>query len=243
MSYYRHPPHRFSGSGIGLPPLTPMVRTIMIVCGSVWGAQFLMWPLLRITPLSVWLGLIPDKVLGGQVWLPFTYMWLHAEFSPFHLLFNLLFLWMFGGELERAWGGRAFLRYYLVCGVGGGLFILVGGLLSDPSTVTIGASGAIYGLILAYGMMFSQRVILFMMIFPMKSRTFAIVMFLVSFVFTIGYSRSGISHIAHLGGMVVGYLYLKRAWRIGEFSQELRWRLRRRKFKVMPPRDEDRWIN
>jgi len=242
MSYYRHPPRRVYGSGIGLPPFTPMVRAIMIVAGSVWGVQFLVGPLFRITYLSAWLGLAPDKVLGGQVWLPFTYMWLHSELMPFHLLFNLLFLWMFGGELEQLWGGRAFLRYYLVCGVGAGLFILASGLLGNPSTVTIGASGAIYGLIMAFGMVFSERTILFMMIFPMKGRTFAGVMFLLSFVFTLGYSGGGISHIAHLGGMVVGYLYLKRAWRVGSFFRELRWKLRRRKFKVMPP-DEDRWVN
>ena len=84
--------------------------------------------------------------------------------------------------------------------------------------------------------------LLFMLIFPMRARTFAWIMFAVTFVFTLGHSAGGVSHVAHLGGMVVGYLYLKRAWRLREFLDELRWKLRRRKFKVMPPKDDD-WIH
>jgi membrane associated rhomboid family serine protease len=243
MSFYRQGPYRTYGTSIGIPPLTPMVRAIMIACAAVWVAQLLLECVLRLVPLSQIFGLVPALVFQGGLWQPVTYLWLHSPVDPFHLLFNMLFLWILGGDLERHWGGRAFLRYYLVCGIGAGLFIALAGLFANPGVPTIGASGAIFGLILAYGMIFSERVILFMMIFPMKARTFAWVMFAVTFFYTFGHASSGISHIAHLGGMVVGYLYLKRAWRLGEFFQELRWRLRRRKFKVMPPRDDDRWVN
>jgi membrane associated rhomboid family serine protease len=247
MSFYRHTPYRPTG-GIALPPLTPMVRIIMIVSGVVWALQFVLW-MFKVSqppfdPLTDAFGLFPAKVIGGWLWQPFTYMWLHAADQPFHILLNMLFLWMLGGDLERHWGGRAFLRYYLVCGIGAGVFITVGGFLpsADPWVPTVGASGAIYGIILAFGKVFADRVILFMLIFPMRARTFAWVMFAVTFVFTLQSSSSAVSHVAHLGGMVVGYLYLKRAWRLKPFIDELRWKMRRRKFKVMPPKDDD-WIH
>ena len=187
MSYYRSPPQRPSG-GIGFPPLTPMVRTIMIINGVIWAAQFLLGPVMGVAGLSRILGLVPALVLQGWVWQPITYMWLHSSTDPFHIILNMLFLWMLGGDLERHWGSRAFLRYYLVCGIGAGLFITVGGLFQNPLIPTVGASGAVYGLILAFGKVFSERVILFMLIFPMRARTFAWIMFAVTFVFTLQHS-------------------------------------------------------
>lgn len=249
MSYYRNPPHRGSGVHLGLPSMTPVNKALMIACGAVWVVQFL----LRFVPgapsLEYWLGVVPRMVAGGAIWQPFTYMFLHSPADPFHIILNMLMLWMIGGELERHWGGRRYLTYYLVCGVGAGLFVVAQGLLrasSDPlaaSVETIGASGAIYGLVLAYGMIFADRVFLFMMIFPMRARTFAWILFAVSFLSNFSQGRDRLSHIAHLGGMVVGWLYLKRAWRIGDLFRELKWKIRRRRFKVMPPGDGDRWIH
>jgi membrane associated rhomboid family serine protease len=198
---------------------------------------------------SVVFGLVPVYVIRGTaelpfpwLWQPFTYMWLHSPFDPFHILLNMLFVWMMGGDLERHWGGQGFLRYYLVTGVGAGVFITLGGALTGQVIPTLGASGAVYGLFIAFGMIFSQRIILFMMIFPMRARTFAWVMFGVSFFFTFTHSAGPVSHVAHLGGAVVGFLYLKRAWRVRPWIDELRWKLKRRKFKVMPPKDDD-WIH
>jgi membrane associated rhomboid family serine protease len=156
---------------------------------------------------------------------------------------NLLILWMVGGDLERHFGGRRYFTYYTVCGVGAGLFVFVAGLLTEPGLPTIGASGAIYGLLLAYGMVFSERVILFMLIFPMRARTLSWILFAIAFVSAWGQSTSGVSHIAHLGGMIVGYLYLKKAWRLSDLYREIRWKLRRRKFRVTSPGDDDRWVN
>jgi membrane associated rhomboid family serine protease len=154
---------------------------------------------------------------------------------------------MFGSELERLWGPRAFLRYYLVCGVGAGIAAVVFGLFVPGgwTSQTIGASGAIFGLIVAYGVVFAERTILFMLIFPMKARTLAMIMFAIAFISTIRPTGGNVSHISHLGGAVVGFLYLKRAWRVGDFYRELRWRIRRRRFKVMQSQqdDFDRWVN
>lgn len=244
MGYYRTPPTRPYGAGGfgGVPQVTPMNRTLMIVCGSVWLVQLVL-RLAAQVDLAPWLGLVPQFVVRGFVWQPFTYLFLHSTFDIFHLLFNLLMLWMIGGELERYWGSRRYLIYFFVCGVGAGLFVVAQGLLLDVAGVTIGASGAIYGLILAYGLVFSDRVILFMMIFPMRARTLAIVLFAVAFLSNLSRPQGGISHVAHLGGMVVGWLYLKRAWRVGDLVREIRWRVRRRRLRVMAPKDDDRWLH
>ena len=127
--------------------------------------------------------------------------------------------------------------------MGAAVFIIVLGLFASPNIPTVGASGAIYGVIMAYGIIFAQRTILFMMIFPMKARTFSMILFAIAFIST--FDRvGGVSHVAHLGGAVTGYLYLKRAWRFGDFYREMRWKVKRRRFKVMPPSDQDdHWIN
>ncbi len=246
MSYYRHPPRRFQGPGgaqIGVPPLTPVVKTLIIICGGIWLLQFILasmsW---GAGLLEIWLGVTPALVITrGMIWQPFTYMFLHSQEALSHILMNMLFLYMFGGELERQWGSRGFLIYYLVCGTGAGVIVVLTGILSAATAgrATIGASGAIYGLILAYGMLFSNRVILFLMFFPMRVRTFAWIAFGIAFLSALGRANTGTSHIAHLGGGLVGYLYLKRVWRFGEFYRELKWKLQRRKFKVIPPDDQD----
>jgi len=253
MSYYRQGPYRPSGSGVGIavPPFFGWVKRIVIACAAIWVVQ----TLFRGIPFAVWLGVVPDLVVfRGFVWQPLTYMFLHAPGDVFHIGFNMLMLWMFGSELERTWGGRAFLRYYLACGIGGGVFAVALGLLvpafgGSPfagQAATIGASGAVYGLLIAFGTVFAERTVMVMLMFPMKARTMALIFFGLTFLFTISGTGGGVSHVAHLGGAVVGFLVLKRAWRVGPFLRDLRWRIRRRRFKVMPPSDRDdfdRWVN
>lgn len=250
MSYYRQGPHRSWGGGglrIGTPELTPMVRAIIIACTAVWVLQFALY--LADFAIEPWLGLVPFAVFHGFVWQPLTYMFLHQASDPFHLLFNMLMLWMFGGELERFWGSRRFLRFYLICGLGAGLItVLFNGLVLPRAArlATVGASGAIYGLFVAYGVIFAERIVLFMMLFPMRARTMAWVMMAVTFCSTLAQPLGGVAHIAHLGGGLVGYLLVKRAWRLRELWASLRWSLRRRRFKVMPRSgfdDRDRWVN
>ena len=257
MSYYRQGPFRPGGAGmsIGVPPVTPYLKALMVACGLVWLLQVLLtfvgFQLGGLTFEQIF-GVVPWRVVRGMIWQPLTYAFLHDPHSPMHLLFNLLFLWMFGGELERFWGSRAFLRFYLISAVGGGVFITLMGLLGrslgSPEALaasTIGASGALFGLIMAYGMIFGDRTVLFMLLFPMKARTMAMILFAVAFFYTFTGSGGNVSHVGHLGGALTGYLYLKRVWRLGNFYRELRWRLRRRRFKVMsqePRDDHDRWV-
>jgi len=160
-----------------------------------------------------WFGLNPEKVIFGlRIWQPFTYMFLHA--GLWHIGINMLMLWMFGSELENLWGRKEFLRFYFVSGVGAGVFSLVPyfiGVLTGyqgyiPSI--IGASGAIYGILLAYAVTYPDRTVLVYMIVPVKVKYLMLFMGVMTFM-SVG-NGDGISHITHLGGLVVGWIYLRR---------------------------------
>jgi membrane associated rhomboid family serine protease len=180
---------------------------------------------------------IPD--ISFQVWQPLTYLFLHG--GILHLGFNMFMLWMFGTQLERQWGAREFLRYYFICGIGAAAMTCLLAIPFAPfRSPTIGASGAILGLLLAYGYLWPNNQILVWGIFPMRAWTMVMIfggVELYSLVFAGG--QSNIAYAAHVGGMLVGYLYLKRAWRLGSLFSDLRWRLRRRRFRVMDRRDDD----
>ena len=246
MSYYRSAPPRGGwggGESLGLPAVTPVNKALMIACGVVWGAQVLLGPFLGWVDLSPFLGLVPVAVVHGWLWQLVTYAFLHSPVMYSHNLFNLLMMWMIGGDLERHWGGRKYLTYWLVCGIGAGVCVTLAGAFRGVTTPTIGASGAIYGVLLAYGTIFAERRLLFMLLFPIKARTMAWILFAIAFVSSLTPQGDRVSQVAHLGGMAVGWLYLKRAWRVGDLWREIVWRLRRRRFKVMPPKDTDRWVH
>jgi membrane associated rhomboid family serine protease len=197
---------------------------------------------LAVPGLVVWLGLVPALVVErGWVWQPFTYMFQHG--GLFHLLFNMLALWMFGVELERLWGTRFFLRFYVICGVGAAATTLLVSLLpfrfaeAIYGSVTVGASGAIYGLLVAYAMAYPHRPIYLYLLFPIPARVFVIVVGAISFLSSVSDPRGGVAHATHLGGLVIGYLYLAgRRGRLVSFvrSQWLRWRMARlrKRFEV-----------
>jgi len=157
-----------------------------------------------------WLGLTPARFVTGYLWQPATYLFLHAGFM--HLIFNMLALWMFGVDLERRWGRTAFLRYYFVCGIGAGLTCVAVGLLPLAMaediyrTPTIGASGAIYGLLLAYAIFFPNRIIYYF-IFPIPVRIYVLLAGLLV-LYESARGGGGVAHFAHLGGLIFGYLYL-----------------------------------
>ena len=240
---------------MAVPRLTPMIKILMIVCVVIWVLQLFLDGIEIRLPnapgtypmLTGIFGVTPAYAIGhGWIWQMFTYQFLHSPGGPMHLLFNMLMLWMFGSELERFWGGRAFLRYYLICGTGAGIIAALFNFMFDARWVpTIGASGALYGLFVGFGIVFANRTVLFMLLFPVKAWVMAAIMCGLTLFYTLGSSGSSTSHIAHLGGAVIGFLYLKRAWRIRELIQDLRWRWMRRRFKVVsPPKDDfDRWVN
>lgn len=197
------------------------------------------------------LALAPAAVVGHfAIWQLFTYMFLHGGFG--HILFNMLSLWWFGADLERDWGTRRFLRYYFVCGVGAGLCdVALNAFMGTWNTRTIGASGAIFGLLLAFGMLYPNRIIYLYFLFPIKAKYLVMIFGAIAFLGSLQVN-SGISHISHLGGMIFGYLYLKMGLRsldIGYFRREYdAWRLRRAKkrFQVYMRKhssDRDRWVN
>jgi membrane associated rhomboid family serine protease len=162
--------------------------------------------------MTLRLGLSPQAVFEQlAVWQPLTYMFLHSTGGFGHILINMLSLWMFGTELERTWGTRFFTKYYLVTGVGAAATSMLLSLWFDDIyyNVTVGASGAIYGLLLAYGMYFPHRPIYLYFIFPIPARVFVMIVGAIAFISSMSGPGGGVAHAAHLGGLVVGYLYLK----------------------------------
>ena len=145
-----------------------------------------------------------DVIYHFKIWQLVTYMFLHDPYGIMHILFNMLFLWMFGVELEYEWGTKEFLKYYFITGIGAGITNL---LLSGATT--IGASGAVYGIMLAYALRYPDRYIYIYFLFPVKIKYFMAFLFLVQFFSTFNPYSDGIAHAAHLGGIVVGFAYLK----------------------------------
>ncbi len=216
--------------------MTPAVKALIIANVVV----FLMQWLLRSAVLEQVLGLRPEAVVERlQVWQPVTYMFLHGGLG--HILFNMLALWMFGVELERMWGTRFFLKYYAICGVGAAATTMIASAIPGfhPQlyfATTIGASGAIYGVLLAYGLYFPNRPIYIYAIFPVPAKWLVIITGAISLLMSLG-GGGGVAHTAHLGGLVVGYLYLKgtRIHLMSEIQYRfLKWRINRmrRKFDV-----------
>jgi membrane associated rhomboid family serine protease len=185
------------------------------------------------------LALAPRAVVYHlAVWQLFTYLFLHGGIG--HLLFNMLSLWMFGSPLEQAWGTRRFLKYYFICGVGAGFCdVAVNAALGHWGTRTIGASGAIYGLLLAFGVLYPNQTVLMNFLFPIKAKYLVMIYGAIALLSALG-ENSGVSNIAHLGGMLFGYIYLKAKWPgVGfNFAQMNasynQWKLERakRKFQV-----------
>lgn len=213
-----------TGFALGPGPLTPALRALIVTSGVAFVLSLI------VPDLVPRLGLTPALVLrSGAIWQPLTYMFLHGGLS--HLLWNMLSLWMFGTELERRWGTRAFARFYLACGLGAALTQLLLALVPGAfgaamyHTTTIGASGAIYGVLLAYGLLFPHRSLLFFGIFPMPARGAVLLLGGIALVMALQDPRGGIAHTAHLGGLVAGYLLLRGA----RLRLDLRaWWLRRR---------------
>ena len=256
-SFPRGYSRRFNWRGF----LPPAMRMLVFSCTAVFLLQELsgmIWGQRGWNFWLTWFGLVPTEVVHGFFWQLFTYLFLHG--GIWHILLNLLVLWMFGADLERLWGARRFLTYYFLCGVGAGVINVIVKLLLDPSgkgsagLPTIGASGAIYGVLIAAAMVFPDRqvwIIPFPVSIPM--RIYVIVMVAIEFFSTLGATGDNVSHVCHLGGAAVGYLYLRR----GSFGYNFRnsyldWkRLRlRRKFDVYvrdhqekPPSRPDNWVN
>ena len=148
-----------------------------------------------------------DVLYEFKIWQVFTYMFLHGDF--WHIFFNMFVFWMFGTELEREWGSRRFLKYYFICGVGAGIINILLTSASPNAPGTVGASGAIYGIMVAYALRYPNREVYIYFLFPVKVKYMVGFLAMISFLSTWNPQGDGIAHAAHLGGMVVGFVYLK----------------------------------
>jgi membrane associated rhomboid family serine protease len=199
-------------------PMTPAVKWIMIVTVFIWLALQMIGEGYFGLPISQYFALHPDQVIFNfQMWQPFTYIFLHTS-GISHVLFNMLTLWFIGAELEQRWGRRFFVFYYFSTGVGAALFYCLGVAIYFLMTgnavalriPVLGASGAVFGLLLAYGLLFGERVIHFMMLFPMKAKIFVLLLAAIEIVGLLGSGVAGseVANLAHLGGFLAGYLTL-----------------------------------
>jgi membrane associated rhomboid family serine protease len=212
---------------IGPGGISPAVKLLLIINVTLFFMNLIVGEAMTLS-----LGLRPQAVLEQlALWQPITYMFLHSTGNIGHILFNMLGLWMFGTDLERTWGTRFFTKYYFITGVGAALVtVALGWFVNDIYySVTVGASGAIYGLLLAYGLYFPHRTILFI-IFPLPARVFVILMGAVAFYNSIAAPGSNVANSAHLAGLAIGYLYLKglRLRPLDELKYRyLRWKMGR----------------
>ena len=162
------------------------------------------------------LGLSP-KTIWPLIWQPLTYMFVHGDF--WHVAINMLVLFLFGSELENIWGRHGFIKYYLITGIGSGLVWLVFQSFSSIPAYLIGASGAVYGILTAYGLMFPNRIVYIYFLFPVRVKYFVMILGGIAFFSSLG-SHSNISHLTHLSGMIIGFAYLRSnsQWKIMIFS-------------------------
>jgi membrane associated rhomboid family serine protease len=231
----RNPSVSSMAYSFGPGPLTPAVKVILYTNIAAYLLSFFL-------PLVEWFGLQPELVVEKyRLWQPVTYMFLHAR-SPSHILFNMLILWMFGVELERQWRTRFFVKYYFVTGVGAGLLSIAAAMLPFEATRAtyqaniIGASGALYGLLLAYAIYYPNRPILMFLFFPVPAKYFVAILGAVAFIMSFEGGGS-VAATTHLGGLAIGYLFLQSGK--GGIAAEikyryLKWKMNRmrRKFDV-----------
>jgi len=230
--YYERPRISFGG------PLTRAVKIIIVTCAAVFVYQHISRVITGRSEINLIFGLVPVLVWKKFfIWQLFTYAFLHG--GILHLLFNMFALWIFGCELERHWGTRAFVKYALVTGVGAGICTaIVSPHLSIP---TVGASGLVYGILLAYGLLFPNRLIYLYFLFPIKAKYLVLIFGALELYASWSGSSDNIAHLAHLGGMLFGFVYL---WHhtllsgLRHYYYQTKLKRLRRRFRVIDREDD-----
>lgn len=210
------------------PSLSPWVKRIVIANCVIFLLQYATKLFFHYPVLETFLALNPYEIRQGFLWQLVTYSFLHGDI--FHLLFNMLSIWMFGSELEHRFGTSKFLQLYFFSAITGALAVFAMSFTNIPQGVVIGASGAAYGLLIAYGMTWPNREVLFWGIFPLKTKY--LVMIVMALLFFS--ERGGISHSCHFGGLVGGFLFLRFGEKIipsFQWNFSLSHWLKKRKFK------------
>lgn len=213
-------------------PLTPAMKWIMINIALVWIVQLLLAHLERYTPFHRIFALHLTWVLEGKVWQVVTYMFLHDVQSPFHIILNLVILYMFGGQMELRWGSKNFVFYFLLCGLSGALAVLLWSAVFPLRMATIGASGAILGILAAYCLTWPERSIYLLGVLPLKGKHLLLITVGIDFLFFIVPADNRISFQAHMGGLICGVLLTTGYWHPRKIKQRLRiWLLKRKHSK------------
>lgn len=239
-----------SNLGPYVPPLTLSLKLIIGANLAIWlGLQVIMEGYLGV-PFTKYFALYPGKVLvDGYIWQIFTYMFLHS-LNLSHIVFNLLMLWFIGAELEQRWGPKFFLTYYLCSGVGAAIIYCVGvgtyayftGSQTGLVIPVVGSSGAVFGLLLAYGILFGERIIHFMMLFPMKAKVFVLILGGIEAISILsnGVAGGDTANLAHLGGIASGYLTLTgySAWQRHQWNRKAK--KRGRNLRLIVNNDENK---
>jgi membrane associated rhomboid family serine protease len=179
--------------------------------------------------LGYFLSLVPELVLRGfAVWQLITYSFLH--YDPLHFIFNGMTLWFMGSALESTWGTRRFLQYYFLCAIGGGMVgVLFGWLTGDMRTPTVGSSGAGFGLLVAFGVLFAEQMIVFIM-FPIKAKYLVLILCGLQFLLVLTPSRTAYS--VHIGGILTALAYLFYYGRLPRLRLVDDWKHRYRQWKI-----------
>jgi len=250
-------PYRTTSSfSFGPGPLSTALKAIIGANVAIFLATTF-FPVLRLE-----LGLVPKWVVPAflvpagidarlEIWRLVTYSFVHADL--FHILFNMLALWMFGTELERMWGTRFFLKFYFITAVGSGLLTVVVALSRFPPLQAllvsniVGASGAIFGLLFAYALYFPNRIIYYF-IFPIRVRIYVIISGAIALYASMSDNGSGVANATHLGGLLVAFVYLKGArlklnpWAEVKYRY-IKWKINRvrKKFDVYSGGKNDEW--
>ncbi len=207
-NYYR--PSFFGGFSL----FPPVIKWLLISNTAIWLlTDFILQPF-RVggIPLGGEQGILTFFLALWPVgtnfwpWQILTYMFLHGGFG--HLFFNMLALWMFGMELENTWGSKRFLSFYLICGIGAGITNLLVAPLIGLAVPTVGASGGVFGVLVAFGMLFPDRPIYIYFLLPIKAKFFVAAYILLELFYGVTGTASGVAHFAHLGGAAVGFVYI-----------------------------------
>ena len=181
-----------------------IINVVVFILMELSGQKSLLFRTFGLVPIQVW--------SNFKIWQLFTYLFIHG--GIFHIFFNMFVLWMFGKDLESQWGKMEFLLFYFVCGIGAGLITVLFSL--DSIVPIVGASGAIYGLLLAYGFTYPNQMVYLYGLVPIKVKYMVLGLGVIAFFASMSSSQSNVSHITHLSGMIIGliFIYFNINWKV-----------------------------
>ncbi len=229
---------------MSVPPFTRAVKWIIITSLVVWFVFQVLFESFLKLPFTQIFSLVPYQVLFEfKIWQPLTYMFLHSTREISHILFNLLMLWFLGADLEVKWGPKNFFLFYILNGVSAALiyifgmavYALITGAQVGLIVPVVGASGALFAVMVAYGWHFGDRLMYFFMLFPIKAKYFVMILAFiqVASMLTSGTSGGEVAYLAHLGGLISGFISVWGKSRWDKFSWQRRNRKKGRNLRLV----------